>query len=637
MKKNRLILILILLGGLLGTGVLALFAYVSFQLRDVKAPLLSFLKNQIDGDLQIADADVSLFPAGINLKGVKLYAPGETTPSATIEKAKLRFNLLPLIQKKIETRVFIYEPDIRLTRGKDGRSNMERIFSPLMAGEKKKEISPEAEAMERLWWKRLAVNKLLIEKAHFISIPQKTGKAPTELKNVSIEADEIRFEAGQAPAKIKIRYDLPQISKEPMELRLRLAFQEATQGLQVQEGKFGWGPLAMDLSGEALLPTLARKDVLLNLNFLSPTVDLKKLSKIMTDPLPVSGILSLKGTVTGTAFDPLLKLILDSPSLTVAGKTLANFHAELTKKDKAVQIDKASFGIYGGSVALSGVALPSETTSVNLDVSLRSISLAAAAGSKSPASLSGTLQVASGNIKNPNSFSGGGRISLGPIPLPVVNLQNKIKVGEIVTAGTGANRLVNLGMLSSSANLIGTSIPQINATIKFAGRNVTMSPFSLGNGHFKASGSGAIANQKSIAASGTATLNPSVTAQLFPDPLFRSAVTGGKGGLSVPFTLSGPLDNPDFNIDSGYMSSLIARAAATALPKLLMGGVQPQQMLGAALKNTPLADPKNPLSQILGTAPPRQTTAPTQQSAPQRRQTTSTQQPKTLGDLLFGR
>ena len=92
-----------------------------------------------------------------------------------------------------------------------------------------------------------------------------------------------------------------------------------------------------------------------------------------------------------------------------------------------------------------------------------------------------------------------------------------------------------------------------------------MSPFLSATNISVPPGSGQILNQKSISASGTATLRSGVTIQLFPDPQFRSAVTGGKAGLSVPFTL-GPLDNPDFNIDSGYMSNLIARAAATALP-----------------------------------------------------------------------
>src|SRR5262249_1656269 len=237
----------------------------------------------------------------------------------------------------------------------------------------------------------------------------------------------------------------------------------------------------------------------------------------------------------------------------------------------------------------------------------------------------------------------------GPIPIPPVNLQNKVRVGEVLAAGTGMNKMVNVGMLSSSANLVGTQIPQIDAAVKFSGRNLTMSPLSLGNDHFSATGSANIVQQKTINASGTATLNPSVTAQLFPDASFRSAVTGGKGALSVPFTLSGPLDNPNFNIDSGYLSNLIAKAAASALPRMLMGGLKPGEAVNQALKGTPLGNPNNPLGQILGTSPQQQTT-PTQTSTPTgtktqtsttTKQPTGTQQPKqqkpkTLQDILLG-
>jgi hypothetical protein len=98
MRKNKIILVALITGSLIGIVFFSLLAFVSFQLKDVKTPLITYLKSQIDGDLQIGDAEVVFFPAGINLKDVKLFAPGETVPSATISKAKLRFNLLPLIK-----------------------------------------------------------------------------------------------------------------------------------------------------------------------------------------------------------------------------------------------------------------------------------------------------------------------------------------------------------------------------------------------------------------------------------------------------------------------------------------------------------------------------------------------------------
>jgi hypothetical protein len=643
MFKNKIIIILVSIVGLIALTFASLLAYLSYQVRDVRKPLLTFLKSNIDGDLQIGNASVVVFPTGINLEDVKLFAPGEKVPSATVKKAELRFKLLPLIQKKIETRVTVLDPDIRFNRTKDGKSNMERIFTPLVLGQKTTQVNP----VDQFWWKRLTVNKLKIERAHFVAT-QEGRPEVTELKNLSVEADEIRFESARVPAKIKIAYDLPTISRKPMELQMKLIFEDAMQALRLTEGKFHWGAASMNFGGEALLPSERRKDVALNLDFNSEKIDLKKLSSMLVQPLPASGNLSFKGTITGTAFAPLLTLVADSPSLSAAGKNLSNLHAEFLKRGEAIEIKNMSFGVFDGRVDINGRAITKERTSVQLNAALKSLSLAAASGkSGNPARLSGNLQLSSAQATNPNAYSGAGQVSVGPIPIPPVNMQNKVRVGEVLAAGTGMNRMVNLGMLSSSANLVGTQIPAINAAVRFTLNNVTMNPFSLGNDHFNASGSGSIVEQKSINASGTAILNPSVTAQLFPDPSFRSAVTQGKGALSVPFTLKGPLDNPQFDIDGNYLSNLIARAAASALPRLLMGGLQPGQAIGSALKNTPLGNPKNPLSQILGTAPQQQTTAPTGQTPTQTqttpRQPTNTQtttpppsKPKTLQDLLFG-
>ncbi|MFO1463454.1 MAG: AsmA-like C-terminal region-containing protein [bacterium] len=644
MRKNRLLLIFLSVAGVLGLGVVAVFAYLSYQIRDIKTPLLSFLQSQIAGELKIADAQVVFFPPGIDLRDTKLYAPGESEPAASIGKAELRFNLIPLVRKKFEGRLTLDQPEIRLHRGKDGKTNMERIFAPLLSGEAKESSNP----LDQFWWKRIAIDKLRIREAQFRASQE--GKAEvSELKNLSVEADHIRFDQGSRPANLKIRYSMPQVSEEPMELATQLAFDEASQGIALRGGAFRWGKVVLDFGGKALLPSPERKDVVLDLNFGSERVDLKDVSKLLKDPLPASGTLALRGTVTGTAFAPLVKVMLDSPALSVSGKNLSNLHAELSKQEKPIKIENTSFGIYGGSVGLSGEALPGPSTSANLNVALKSISLAAASGKPgNPARLSGNLKLSSPNVAKPYSFSGGGNISVGPFPLPVMNLQSKVKVAEILAAGTAAGQMINVGMLSSSANVIGTQIDVVNAAVRIAGNNITLAPFTMGNGHFSASGNATIAQQKSINGGGTFNLNPGVTARLITDPLLRSAVTGGKGALSVPFSISGPLDDPNISVDSGYLKGLIAKATAIGLKNMLMGGIQPGNMLNSALKNTPLGDPKNPLGQILGAPAQNTQTARTSSSTTARRSTATQPAPtpqqrrnqaiqKGIEGLLFGR
>jgi len=629
MLKNKVVLGLVSAAGVFVLAIAGLFAYLSYQIHDIKTPLLNFLKSQIAGDLQIGEADVVFFPPGINLKDTKLYAPGETEPSATIGKAELRFNLIPLVRKKFEGRLMLDQPDILLHRSKDGKTNMEKIFAPLLSGEAKEKSNP----LDQLWWKRIAIDKLKIRDAHFRAT-QDGRPEISELKNLGIEADHIRFDQVDRPAHLKIQYTMPQISDQPMQLETGLVFDEASQGLNFKDGKFSWGKASMDFGGKALLPSPQRKYVALDLAFGSDKVDLKDLSKMMKQPLPASGILKIRGSVTGTAFAPLIKAVLDSPALIVSGKNLSNFHAELSKQEKPIKIENSSFGIYGGSVGVSGEALPGPTTSANVNVVLKSISLAAASGkSGNPARLSGNLKLSSPNVSNPSSFGGGGTIAVGPFPLPVMNLQSKVKVAEILAAGTGAGQMINVGMLSSSANVIGTQIDVVKASVRINGNNITLAPFTMGNSHFTASGNANIAQEKTINGGGTFNLNPGVTAQLITDPMLRSAVTGGRGGLSVPFSISGPLDDPNISVDSGYIKGLVAKATAVGLKNMLMGGIKPGNMLNAALKNTPLGNPQNPLSQILG-GPPQQTTAQTnpttRNQATTQRQTTQQFQTQTL-------
>lgn len=595
MLRRKIWLILGIAVAVLAVGFVSLSLYLSSRLRDVKGPLIQALQSQIDGELRVGEAKVVLFPVGLDLKDIVLLAPGEQEPSAKIKVAELRFNLVPLVRKKFEGKLNVMEPEVFLRRSKDGKTNIERIFTPVLSGEAKERVS----AVDQLWWKRLAIDRLRIRDAHFLATREGTEDR-VELKDIDVAADNIRFDGAREPAKIKISYHLPQVSQTPMEISTRMRFDEAIQGLRLEEGAVQWGESKIDFSGRVLLPGEKNKEVTLDLNFAAPDLDLKKFGAILVKPIPASGKLAMKGTVQGSAFEPKLDVVLDSPALSVSGKSLSNFHAELSKKEKAVEIRNSSFGIYGGTIQLSGEAVPGPTIPAKLNVGLRSLSIAAASGKPSPASLSGDLQLSSPNVSNPNSFSGGGKISAGPFPLPVVNLQNKVKVAQILAAGTAVGQMVNVGMLSSSANVIGTQVDRVNAAVRINGNNVTLAPFNLANGHFSASGNATIANQQSINGGGTFNLSPGVTAGLITDSRLRQAMTGGRGGLSIPFTMSGPLSDPNISVDSGYIQGLVAKATAASLTNMLMGGVKPEGMINEALKSTPLGDPKNPLSQILG-------------------------------------
>ncbi|HKX13437.1 MAG TPA: hypothetical protein VJP40_09815 [bacterium] len=646
MLRRKIWLVIGIASAVLVIGVGSLAFYLSHRLRDVKGPLIRALQSQIDGELKVGEATVVVFPAGLDLKDIQLYAPGEQEPSATIKVAELRFDLIPLVRKKIQGKLNVIEPEIFLRRTKDGKTNMERIFAPLISGESKERVS----AVDQLWWKRLAIDRLRIKDARFLAT-REGSEDKVELKDIDVAADRIRFDGSREPAKIKISYSLPQVSKEPMKISTQMRFDEAIQGLRLEEGTVLWGETKMNFGGPVLLPGEKNKEVGLDLAFDAPEIDLKKFGAMLAKPIPATGKMAMKGTVKGSAFEPKLDVTLDSPALNVAGKSLSKFHAELSKKEKPVEIRNTSFGIYGGTIQLSGEAVPGPVIPAKLNVGLRSLSIAAATGKPSPASLSGDLQLTSPNVSNPNSFSGGGKISAGPFPLPVVNLQNKVKVAQILAAGTAVGQMVNVGMLSSSANVIGTQVDRVNAAVRINGNNVTLAPFNLGNGHFTASGNATIANQQSINGGGTFNLSPGVTSSLITDARLRQSMTGGRGGLAVPFSISGPLADPNISVDSGYIQGLVSKATAAGLTNMLMGGVKPEGMLNEALKNTPLGDPKNPLGQILGgtSQTPTNTNSKTTSGTTTRRTTTTStttqqntqkKQPtlqKGIEGLLFGK
>lgn len=561
-----------------------LLTYVSFQLKEVKDPLLTFLKSKIQGDIQIEAASVSLLPPGLHLKNVKLFAPGDPEPAATIEVTDLRFKLFPLLQRNIDTRIYIRKPSLRMVLGTDGKNNFEKIFEPLLAGN----APPNSGVGEKLWWNRLAVSKLVIEGAHFSSSEQRNA-TPTEIQNLEVEANDIRFDSSE-PARLKIRFDIPKISKESVKIVMQLALDEKNQLIKVKEGKASWGAAEIRMGGEALLPNSQRKNVELALNFSLADLDLKKFAKGLVKPLEINGDLACQGKITGSAFSPQLNMSIDSKNMNLPGKNISRLHAEFIKKDKVIEISKASFEIFNGKVVFTGSLLPEKTISGTFKLNLQGLSVAAMSGKPHPAVLSGQLEVKGSNVEDPRSFGGEGNIRVAPIPLPVVDLKDKIKIAQILTDGVLMSKTINLDFLSSSSNVIGSQINQFTSAVSFSGDDITFNSFHLSNDRLSASGSGSVRNQKTLKASGTATLSTAVTTLLFPDPNFRYALTGGKGVLSVPFQLSGTVDNPDFSINSEYLKQLIAKSAAASLKNIILGNQKPSDLINSALKGTPLGN-----------------------------------------------
>ncbi len=579
-------------------GCLLLLFYISHRLNQIREPVLSFLKSQIQGEIQIGEIKASLLPAGLRLKNVKLFALGDREPSATIEEMHLRFELFQFFQKEIDARIYIRKPTLRITSPLNGKNNFEEIFVPLISDSNEINISSK----KTVWWNRLKVTRIRIYDASFIT-EEKRNFSP-EIESLEISADQIDFDSVQNLSPVKISFHLPRLNRQLIELNFNLRKDPVEKNLQIENGSISWGSAKMKLSGSVLLPNPQRKSVELALEFALLNSDLKKFLNDLKIIIPFAGDLSLRGKIFGSIFDPVIQFIFDSKKLYLSGKEINHLHAEVRKKEKTIEIEKANFGIYGGEVQATGTLIPEKNISGNFNVSFHDLYLSAISGKPHPGRLRGNLKLNSNDILIPNSFSGTGNVSVGPIPLPNLNLKEKIGGAQLLTGGFLFPQLVNLNPLSNSANLIGSQIDSLNSQVSIHGEKISLNPFRFSNSKVSGSGSGEMHSQKTIDASGVATLSSAVTTLLFPDRKFRSSVTGGKGALSIPFRLSGSLENPQFTIEENYLKNLVAKIVGASVQNMIFGDKNHNGLLNPLLKGTPFeniplpskSDQKKPIS-----------------------------------------
>ncbi len=602
---------LIFLFGFLGLfSIFALLFYISNKIENIKEPLITFLKSQIAGNLVIQEAKVSFFPPGIDLQNISVFAPGEEKPSVTAQSGKLRFHYIPWLQDKIQITLYINKPEVIFYKQANGQSNMEQIFAPLLKG-----AGQSSSFFSKFWRGKLEVDGIRIKQGKFLIESQ--GEE-TEIKNIQLKADQIQFEKNK-PAQIQAQFLVPRWGSKDLSLEFPLLL-EKEKTLKVAAGNIRWDELKAEFQGQIGLPDSDQKDPSLNIE-LKSSPDFKTLASLAGLP-PGEGNLNLSVHLKGSVFAPVISFEVDSPQLKIKEKKLTNIKLMAQKKEEPFEIEKASFHILGGDIQSSGTVLL-KAPSAQLKVQANNLSLAEISGDKTQrARLSANLNLENKNLKNESGWTGAGAVNLGPFPIPATDLSQKVRVAEILAMATSLDQKINIGMLKSSSNVVGTQIDQIRANINFAGDTVNITSFNLGNSHFTASGSGTLVQQKRINASGVAVLSSAVTAELFPDAPFRNALTEGKGSFSVPFRVTGNLPDPEVLVDQEALKQIIHRATLLTVKDVLLGGVRPQKLIDSAIQNSPLGkifkkqDPNAP-------PPP-----PAQNPPPQR---------NPIQELLFGR
>ncbi|MCB1214797.1 MAG: AsmA family protein, partial [Deltaproteobacteria bacterium] len=393
-------------------GGLSLSTVAYFKLRDVKASLQEVLQSYINGKILIADAEVSFFPSGISLKGVELYAPEAKEAAAIIPEANLSFDLLPLLQKKLETSLEIQNPTVRLHQSRRGPSNMEQIFAPVL--EDKKTSSGN---LDELWWKRLAIDELTIRDGYFVST-QEGKKKKTELKKLNIQADHIRFDSPDQPADINISYQMAELSSEPLVIKSKMLFKEKEAVMALEEGAFLWGPIHLALGGQAHFPEEKQKEVSLDFDFSGKDLDLAKIQKFFKQEPSVQGKVDVQGKVGGSAYSPVISAQIRSAHLQAKDISIQDFLASLKKTKEPIELTQLSLKVFEGQVEGRGQFDLEEKVAANLKLKLSSLSVAAMSDKKReemPALLNGDLHLKSSDVANPEKLTGSGPITVGPI------------------------------------------------------------------------------------------------------------------------------------------------------------------------------------------------------------------------------
>jgi AsmA protein len=143
-KKSRrwpvvLLVVVVLLGAALAIAVRSLDG---FLLEKARAAAQEY-SVQLERPIQIGDLSVRLFPfVGADVTGIAVGpAAGEAVPPAQVERVSVRVKLWPLMTsmgKKIDIRsVEIASPALNVVRGKDGKTNLERLMERLEASKEK--------------------------------------------------------------------------------------------------------------------------------------------------------------------------------------------------------------------------------------------------------------------------------------------------------------------------------------------------------------------------------------------------------------------------------------------------------------------------------------------------------------------
>jgi AsmA protein len=190
----------------IGVMLVGLSLFVHFYLTEdrVKALVIPQAEKALGRTVQIAGIDVGLF-SGITVKDFTVKELDGHTDFVSTKEFVLRYDLLPLLQKKIVvSKIRLDAPYVRVSRDKDGLFNFETlaVLAEAEPGKQKPEdIGKPASAALPL---ALIVNEVTVDNAQFV-----VRDALKEIPDTDVKADlKVSLDLGRDLASLRYQGDL---------------------------------------------------------------------------------------------------------------------------------------------------------------------------------------------------------------------------------------------------------------------------------------------------------------------------------------------------------------------------------------------------------------------------------------------
>lgn len=191
---------------LIGVVLVGLSLFVHFYLTEdrVKALVIPQAEKALGRTVQIGGIDVGLF-SGITVKDFTVKEADGHTDFVSTKEFVLRYDLLPLLQKKIVvSKVRLDAPYVRVSRDKDGQFNFETLAVLAEAELEKQKTENTGKPASAALPLALTVNKVIVDNAQFV-----IRDALREIPDTDLQADlKLSLDIGRDLASLRYRGDL---------------------------------------------------------------------------------------------------------------------------------------------------------------------------------------------------------------------------------------------------------------------------------------------------------------------------------------------------------------------------------------------------------------------------------------------